>query len=332
MGDCAMAVPVINGLMKKYPQVEITVVTKAFFVPVFESIPGVIVVAADTKGEHKGLKGVVKLGRQLRKMEFDKLADFHNVLRSKIIDSIFSAKGIKTANIDKGRREKKALVRTKSKIFKPLKTTPERYADVLRKLGFELELSADMTLPKPQLPSKAADLLGEKQQKWIGIAQFAAHASKTYPLDLTEEVLAGLNLNSNYKILLFGGGKKEKEQLKTLETKFKNSVCIAGELSFKEEIQLIGNLDLMLSMDSGNGHLAAMYGVPVLTLWGETHPYAGFAPFGQPDENQLIPDLEKYPLLPTSVFGKKQYPGYEDVMRTISPEQVLERIHQILGD
>ncbi|HBC05033.1 MAG TPA: ADP-heptose--LPS heptosyltransferase RfaF, partial [Aequorivita sp.] len=51
-----------------------------------------------------------------------------------------------------------------------------------------------------------------------------------------------------------------------------------GKLTFEEELALISNLDLMLSMDSGNGHLAAMYGVPVVTLWGVTHPYAGFVP------------------------------------------------------
>ena len=62
-------------------------------------------------------------------------------------------------------------------------------------------------------------------------------------------------------------------------------------------------------MDSGNGHLAAMYGIPVITVWGVTHPYAGFAPFLQPEENSITADREQFPLIPTSVYGNKVWGG-----------------------
>ena len=87
----------------------------------------------------------------------------------------------------------------------------------------------------------------------------------------------------------------------------------------------------MLSMDSGNAHLAANYGVAVVTLWGATHPYAGFAPFNQPLENCLISDREKYPLLPTSVYGNIEVPGYKDAMRTITPKIAVDKIAQLLS-
>ena len=83
-------------------------------------------------------------------------------------------------------------------------------------------------------------------------------------------------------------------------------------------------------MDSGNGHLAAMYGIPVITLWGVTHPFTGFVPFHQPMENQLISDVEKYPLLPTSVYGNKYPTGYENVMESIEPLAVIEKIKKLL--
>jgi len=88
-------------------------------------------------------------------------------------------------------------------------------------------------------------------------------------------------------------------------------------------LELISNLDVMLSMDSGNAHIAAMLGVKVITLWGATHPFAGFLPFNQPLETALVSDREKYPLLPTSVYGNKKVAGYEDAMRTISVESIL---------
>ena len=86
----------------------------------------------------------------------------------------------------------------------------------------------------------------------------------------------------------------------------------------------------MLSMDSGNSHIAAMLGVKVITLWGATHPYAGFKPFNQPDAFCLTSDRNKFPLLPTSIYGNKKVPGYEAAMRTILPSQVFEKINSNL--
>ena len=83
-------------------------------------------------------------------------------------------------------------------------------------------------------------------------------------------------------------------------------------------------------MDSGNGHLAAIYGVPIITLWGVTHTYAGFGHFQQPEENQLFADRKKYTLLPTSVYGNKFPKGYEDAIATITPETVVKKIAAII--
>lgn len=178
--------------------------------------------------------------------------------------------------------------------------------------------------------SKLMELAGVKHQKLIGIAPFAAHEGKAYPLSLMTQVIDRLNNTKKYKILLFGGGKKEIERLESLAENFSEVVSIAGKITFEEELALISNLDLMISMDSGNGHLAAIYGIPVLTLWGVTHPFAGFAPFNQSEQHQLLSDREKYPLIPTSIYGNKIPPGYEKVMETITPEMVFKRVEEIL--
>lgn len=332
MGDCAMAVPVLLRLIDNYPEVNITVVTKSFFVPIFKTLPSenVQIIGADTKNKHKGLFGILKLGRQLKKMEVDQIADLHDVLRSKIIRTQFSFGGIKSGVIDKGRKEKKALTRAENKEFKALKTTPERYVKVFEVLGYKIDLNHSVRLVKPKLSTKLISLIGNSNQKWIGIAPFAAHQPKTYPLDLMEELITTLDKSHRFKILLFGGGKKEIALFDKFSSEYENVVSVAGKLNFKEEINLIAHLNLMISMDSGNGHLAAMFDIPVITLWGATHPFAGFAPFGQPEENQMLPDLEKYPLLPTSVFGNKEVVGYEDVMRSINPNTVATRVEEIL--
>ena len=103
-------------------------------------------------------------------------------------------------------------------------------------------------------------------------------------------------------------------------------INVAGKLKLQQELDLISNLDIMLSMDSGNAHIAAMFGIKVITLWGATHPFSGFVPFNQPLENCLVSDREKFPQLPTSVYGNKKVAGYEDAMRSIPVETILEKI------
>jgi len=255
----------------------------------------------------------------------------HNVLRSQIVRKLFALSGKKVAFTDKGRVEKKALMRAENKIFKPLSTVFERHAKVFEQLGFTIDLANPIFPEKTTLNREVVDLIGSNHKKLIGIAPFAQYESKVYPLDLMQNVVDELAQNPDYKILLFGGGKKEIEVLDSLSKNKENVLTVAGKIKFQQELQLISNLDVMLSMDSGNAHLAAMLGVKVITLWGATHPFAGFSPFGQPIENALVSDKNQYPKLPTSVYGNKKVEGYEDAMRTISAETVVQKIKETLN-
>ncbi|PTX60410.1 ADP-heptose:LPS heptosyltransferase [Kordia periserrulae] len=327
MGDVAMTVPVIKAMVREYPEVKITVVSRGFFQPIFANIPNVSFYTADVKGKHKGVFGLFKLYKELKKLHIDVVADLHNVLRSKILRFFFFLGGYKIALIDKGRAEKKAL--TQGKIFQQLKTTHERYADVFRNLGYNVSLTQDDVLQPLQLTENSQTILNKTTKKTIGIAPFAAFAGKTYPVAQMEAVISKLADTKNYHIILFGGP-ADVAQLSTWEEAYDSVTNVAGKLSFQEELELISNLDVMLSMDSGNAHLAAMFGRKVITIWGVTHPFAGFYPFGQPKENALLADKEKYPLVPTSIYGNKYPEGYENVMQTITPEAVVKKIEEVL--
>ncbi|MBP2283647.1 ADP-heptose:LPS heptosyltransferase [Flavobacterium sp. CG_23.5] len=334
MGDVAMTVPVLRAFVNQYPEVKITVVCRPFFKPFFDFIPNVSFFAFDEKERHKGIAGLLRLFQDLKKLDIDAFADLHNVLRSKIVRSLFALSGKKVASVDKGRAEKKALTQEENKVFKQLPTMFERHAKVFEALGFPIDLlsrSLGTAFPeKAVLSPEILTLIGDKSQKLIGIAPFAQYDSKVYPLDLMEQVIAELALDKNNTILLFGGGKKEIGILNTLSNTKENVINMAGKIKFQQELQLISNLDVMLSMDSGNAHIAAMLGVKVVTLWGATHPYAGFLPFNQPMENALVSDRNLFPKLPTSVYGNKKVEGYEEAMRTILPEQVVFRIQSVL--
>lgn len=327
MGDVAMTVPVLRAFSIQNPEVKITVVSRPFYKPFFDTIPNITFFGVDLKKRHKGFIGLLRLFSDLKKFEITHVADLHNVLRSKVVRNFFVINGKKVAATDKGRVEKKALTRAENKIFEPTKSMFERHVNTFNKLGFQIDLSHPNFPEKAVLSTTILSKIGEvSRMKLIGIAPFAQYDSKVYPLDLMQNVIDELAKNPNQKILLFGGGEMEIQKLNQLQNNHHNVVVVAGNIYFQEELELISNLDVMLSMDSGNAHIAAMLGVKVITLWGATHPYAGFKPFNQPMENCLISDRTKYPLLPTSVYGNKIVLGYEDVMRTISVEEIVSKV------
>lgn len=331
MGDVAMTVPLLLALKNNYPDVRITILTKPHFEPIFYSIKGIRVFSAEVKGKHKGLPGLWKLYRELKGSSITHVADLHNVLRSTILRTFFTLSGIPTAKLDKARSAKKKLTQETSKIFSPLPSTFERYAQTLAQLGFPIDLDRTNVLKRQQLSRETRDFLDKSATKHIGIAPFAAYPSKMYGLHLMETVIKGLLAKRDCQILLFGGGASEVKQLQEIQSKFDGRViCVAGELSFTEELELISNLDVMLAMDSGNGHLAANYGIPVVTIWGVTHPYAGFTPYNQPIENSMLPDRNQYPLIPTSIYGNKFPEGYEEAINTIAPNSIVDKVINVL--
>ena len=328
LGDVAMCLPVLRCLIQTYPELRLTVVTRKRFASLFEELPNTNVISRDFGGTHKGIGGLYRLFKILVAAKPTAIADLHNVLRTKILRSYFAPRfWIRKAVLDKSRKAKKQLTRARQKTLVPLVPQIHRYAQVFERLGFPISLNSHEFPPKPLCPNIEA-LKPDHNKKWIGVAPFAAHKGKQYPLDLMQKVVAFLQ--QDYQVILFGFGREERAQLDVWAKAYKNVANATSVYAFDAELRLIAQLDLMISMDSANGHLAANYGVPVISLWGATHPCLGFAPFGQADSNSLTPDRQHYPFLPTSVYGNKISRGYEDAMRTIEPKSVIELALEIL--
>jgi ADP-heptose:LPS heptosyltransferase len=330
LGDVAMCLPVLRCLIQTYPELHITMVTRKRFASIFEELPNTTVLSPDFNDAHKGIGGLYLLYKTLLAAKPNAIADLHNVLRTKILRSYFVPKfWIRKAVLVKGRKAKKQLTRARQKTLVPLVPQIHRYAQVFERLGFPISLDSHEFPPKPLCPNTEALKL-DQSKKWVGIAPFAAHKGKQYPLDLMQKVVAFLQ--QDYQVILFGFGHKERAQLDVWAKAYKNVVNATSVYALDAELRLIAQLDLMISMDSANGHLAANYGVPVISLWGATHPCLGFTPFGQTETNNLTADRQLFPFLPTSVYGNKIRRGYEDAMRSIDPKVVIELALEILDE
>lgn len=316
-----MTVPVVHDLAVQYPDLEITMLSREMARPLFEQMPkNVHFFGADLKGRHKGLFGLNRLiANDLHYENFDYVADFHDVLRSIIVRLNCRMLGKKVAKIDKGRKSKKALTRQKNKVLEQQATSFERYAKVLEQLGFPIE---------PQFVkldySAFCGTQKATNETWIGIAPFAKHQAKVYPLEKTEQVIKALSERKNTTVFLFGGGEEEKRQIAELCSKYPNVQTAQNQQGLKGELALMGQLDVMLSMDSANMHLASLVGTRVVSIWGGTHPFAGFLGWNQKPADCVQLDL---PCRPCSVYGNKPcLRGHYACLNGIAPSQIIEKL------
>ncbi len=331
LGDVALTIPVIRCLLKTYPNLQITIVSRKAMEPLFKEFKDINFFDVDFNHRHKGLKGIYQLYNDLRKIPITRIADLHSVICTHLLCFFFKINLFQVKKITKARFEKYLLTRKKNKKFQPLTPTIYRYADVFRRLGFPVDMQKhEFPLKKGIVPKIILkEILKNNNEKWIGIAPFAAFPGKIYPLDLMQKVIS--YLQKDHKLFLFGKGKKESQKFDIWQSAYPNVFSTVGLISFGDEINLISNLDLMISMDSANGHLSSNFGIPTITLWGVTHPFCGFTPFGQPIENSIFLDREKYPMIPTSIYGKKVFKGYQKALRSIDPKVIIEKAIELLS-
>ena len=327
LGDVAMGLPVIYEACRANPDVEFLFLTRPLPARLFINKPENLRVLAVNTSEYSGLSGLRKLFKEIRRgFPFDVMLDLHDVLRTRVLRALCRLSGIPSFHIDKDRRGRKRLTSHKRKMLAPLTPTVCRYRNVFSKAGFETpETFTSIFAETGASPEGYAHLSSTKKEgdTWIGIAPFAAHKGKIYPPERMREVVSALSARPGHKIFLFGGGPDETRILSEWEAPNVYNVA-AARLGLENELALISALDVMLSMDSANMHLAGLCGVRTISIWGATHPYAGFAGRSQSPADIIQTDL---PCRPCSIFGNKPCRlGDYPCLNSISPETILSHL------
>lgn len=329
IGDVAMTVPVLQSVALAYPDTHFTMLSNARFAPLFAGMPdNVSFLGVDLKKDYHGFGAMFKLFLSLRKKHFDAVADIHRVLRTTALSFFYRLFFTKVRRIHKDRRSRKRLTRFKNKDLTPRLTSFDRYRIVLEKLGFkfDVEFSSIFGNGKGDL-SAIKNIVGNKECPWIGVAPFAAHKGKIYPLYLMEEVVAQLDSAGVCRQFVFAYG-KELAQVQEWAEKYRSVEMIDTSLGMAGELILMSHMNVMLAMDSSNMHLASLTGTPVVSIWGATHPAAGFMGWGQDPDNCIQLDL---PCRPCSIYGKKEcmYGDYR-CLTGIDPDTIFSKVKSYL--
>ncbi len=335
LGDVAMTVPVVYALAQQYPDVRITVLSRNFARPLFDDLlPNINFMEADLKREYHGITGLNSLYRRLLAKQFTAIADLHSVLRSSYLRIRFNLDHYKVAHIDKHRKDRRRITSSSNKQLIQLPTSFQNYADVFARLGYPVNVQfrsifsedgGDMNLLPESLPRPTVG------QPCIGIAPFAAHEGKIYPVRLMEQVVEQLLAkHPDTRIYLFGKGQREDETFPKWCAAHPQCVYVSQHLNnLRDELILMSHLQVMVSMDSANMHLASLVATPVVSVWGATHPFTGFMGWNQSPENAIQIPLE---CRPCSIYGQKPcLRGDYACMRNIAPEQIVNRVELILN-
>ena len=335
LGDVAMTVPVVWALATQYPDIRITVLSKKFARPLFDDLaPNVNFMEADLKKEYHGVRGLNALYRRLVAKQFTKVADLHSVLRSDYLRMRFNLGRYRVEHVNKHKHQRRKLTSYRNKVRKQLPTSFDNYADVFTRLGYPIDIRKFKSI----FPEEGGNLnllpkeIGPRKsfEKWVGIAPFAAHQGKVYPPHLMQKVIEQLlQQHPQARIFLLGRGKQEEQCFTAWCQQYPRCVNVSQHLeSLRQELVLISHLNVMISMDSANMLLASLTGTPVISIWGATHPYAGFMGWGQSKENAIQVDLD---CRPCSIFGQKPCRrGDYACLNNIKPETIVEKTNTLL--
>lgn len=318
MGDVAMTVPVVKALAEQYPDLRITFLSREFARAFYTDLsPNVGFMSADFRNEYRGVHGLNVLYRRLRAKHFTSVADFHDVLRSKYLRWRFSLSLTPTAHVDKHRCERRNLTRKGALASSPLPSVFDNYADVLARLGYPIVLDKTANL--------CGDVSVERVRNRIGFAPFAAHQGKILPLETTQHFLSVLDARGDVEVYLFSGRGVERDQVKDWCSRYRCCVdasSLASSLS--DELSMMKTLSVMVSMDSANMHLASLVDTPVVSIWGATHPSAGFLGW-----NQSLDDVveKSFDCRPCSIYGNRRCrKGDYPCLRSITSDDILTKI------
>ena len=324
LGDVILTIPVVNTLVESYPNLNVWICSDFKNKTLFDFSERVHFIGADLKGKHSNIQKLISFINETHSsIKFDVVYDLHDVIRSKIIRFNFSIKGVKTRKFNKGRNEKKRLIAKKID-FQKLKHTTTRYLETFKKDFDKL----NMTYCYHPLLKSRNNLSPSSNS--IGIAPFAAHSSKEWPL---ENFIPIIKCFPEFKFIFFAFGKREISLVNQLFIGFKNYSIVEGSLNFEEQIQLINGLNAMIVMDSANMHLASLTYTDVISIWGPTHHYTGFGPLNNEQNIVEIPQSE-LKCRPCSIYGKinnKSKTCAQKSMSKIKPEMVIKKLNEIIN-
>lgn len=328
LASVAMCVHALRGLVRDFPELRVTLLTASAHQPLFAGIEGVEFLFAD-QPLYRGYVGRLRLWRDIQRLGVDAVADLSATTLSRLLSFSFTPWRRRVAHLDKQRHEGKALTRKFRKVMVQRTPLAARSRDLFGSLGLPFCMPAPIRRTNGvEIPRVVEILAGEKSTVWVGVSLLSPHHGTCYPIPLAARLVE--LLASRYeRLFLFGEGEYQRQFCEGMQQLHPSVISVAGLLSLEEQMDLLANLDVVVTIDGDILRLASLVGTPAISIWGATHPYLESSGYGQDPKFSLQCDL---PCRPCSVGGVRRCMfGTYECMNSISPDEVFRAVKSVTG-
>jgi len=329
LGDIVLTSPVIRSLKQKFPKSQIFFLTKSQYHDLLKNDPNIFsLIEFDPKEKHKGISGFLKLVEELKTFNFDLVVDLHANLRSFLIRHLLKTK--LKIKYDKRWLARFLLVHFKLINVKSIDTV-DSYLGALEKIGVNSSEKGSKIFLDQEGENVLTDFLVEKNIEKdnivVGIHPGARWETKRWNEEKFTQVCRILNQKAKVKIILFGD-RNDRELIEKISSQALNRKLFkAVNLPLNKFMSLIKRCDCFITNDSGPMHLASALGVPVVAIFGPTHPKLGFSPLA-PESMVLTANVK---CSPCSLHGEKKcHKKSRLCMELIQPEMVADAVEGFL--
>ena len=324
LGDVVLTTPLLAALRRCVAPRRLAVLVRPEAAPLLAGHPDVDQVLVDDKrGRDRGLAGLLRTARRLRREQFDVAVSPHRSLRTALV--------LAAARIPRrvGFRESRGALLYHERVVRD-----RRRHDVERNLALLAPFGESPGGPLPlRLPvaadaaARAAALLPAGHGPLVGIAPGSVWATKRWTPDGFAAATAAL-VDEGARCVVLGAPEDVALAEAIRARSGGRATVLAGRTDLATLVAVIDRLVLLIANDSAPMHIACARDVPVVAVFCATTPALGYGPWG-PRATVVEADLA---CRPCGRHGGRRCPrGTEDCMRLVSPAAVLAAARAVLA-
>jgi heptosyltransferase-2 len=332
LGDLILTTPVISGLRSRYPNSEIELLTTPDGARLFthdQRLNRVLIY--DKRGKGGGIRGLIRILKEVRNREYDLAVVPHRSLRSSLIPLI----GRIPFRIGFDRSAGWFL-------FNMAIPYGEKEHEVVRNLRLISPLDPHFNDLQPDLHISENDETWTDQfllkggidpgKSFISVAPGSIWATKRWTksgyADLVSKIL------KDYPVVLIGGNDDVSLAYEIIASS-QMTVAINGSVLLSavglttpiQSAAIIRRSSALVSNDSAPLHMGVAMQTPVCAIFGPTTPGFGFYPLGSKD--RVV--QKELACRPCRIHGSRKCPeGHFKCMREINPEDVYDCVMKIV--
>lgn len=314
IGDIVLTSPVIRCVKEQVKNSEVHFITKKQFAGILGANPHIDKLY--TIG-----KDISEVSRELKKENYDYVVDLHHNLRSAQIKTLL---GKSSGSFRKLNLEKWLLVNLK------INTLPEihivdRYFKAVETLGVKNDgKGLDYFIPKTD-EVDVKTLPAEFRNGYIGFVIGAKHATKQLPAEKIISICRKIN-----KPVILLGGKEDAEKGESIRMQLTNGNVFnaCGKYDLNQSASLVKQAQKIITHDTGLMHIAAAFQKEIVSVWGNTIPEFGMAPYyGTMGVRNMVAEVKDLSCRPCTKLGYSKCPKrHFKCMQEINEREVVDFI------